>query len=95
VTADRIDVALLVDGLRGHLGAAVTPDHVLEDLGGALVGVEGAGDGLDRPRRDVVALLDQLHQLIDHGRRRLHVAGVAIEGEDVAPQVNVAAEVAL
>ena len=38
---------------------------------------------------DVVPLLDQLDQLVDDGGRRLHVAGVAVEGEDVAAQVEV------
>ncbi len=38
-------------------------------------------------------LLDQLDQLVDHGRRRLHVRRVAVEGEDVAAQVEVAVEV--
>ena len=36
-----------------------------------------------------MALLDQLDQLVDDGRRGLHVAGVAVEGEDVAAQVEV------
>ena len=67
----------------------MTPDDVLEDLRRALVGVEGAGDGFDRPRRDLVALLDQLDQLVDHRRRGLDVGGVAVEGEDVAAQVEV------
>ncbi len=72
----------------------MAPDDVLEDLGRALVGVERAGHRFDRPRRDLVALLDQLDQLVDHGRRGLHVVGVAVEGEDVAAQVEVAVEVA-
>jgi hypothetical protein len=38
----------------------VLPDDVFEDLRRALVLVEGAGDGLDRAGRDVVALLDQV-----------------------------------
>ena len=41
-----------------------------------------------------MALLDQVDQLVDHGRRGLHVAGVAVEGEDVAAQVEVAVEAA-
>ena len=36
VVADRVDVALLVDGLRRDPRVAVLPDDVLEDLGGAL-----------------------------------------------------------
>ena len=90
VAADRVDVAFLVQRLRRDLGVAVAPDDVVEDLRRALVGVERAGHRLDRPRRDVVALLDQLDQLVDDGRRLLHVAGVAVEGEDVAAQVEVA-----
>ena len=45
VVADRVDVALLVDGLRRDLGRAVAPDDVLEDLRRRLVRVERAGDG--------------------------------------------------
>ena len=89
VAPDRVDVAFLVQRLRRDPGVAVTPDDVLEDLRRALVGVEGAGDGFDRSRRHLVALLDQLDQLVDHRRRGLDVGGVAVEGEDVAPQVEV------
>ena len=42
VVADRVDVALLVDGLRRDLGRAVAPDDVLEDLRRRLVRVERA-----------------------------------------------------
>ena len=76
--------------LRRDLGVAVPPDDVLEDLGRALVLVERAGDRLDRPRRDLVALLDQVDQLVDHRRGGLHVAGVAVQREDVAAQEEVA-----
>ncbi len=92
VAADRVDVALLVQRLRRHFGVAVAPDDVVEDLGRILVGVEGAGHRLDRAGRDVVALLDQLDQLVDDRRALLDVAGVAVEGEDVAAQVQVAVE---
>ena len=36
LVADRVDVALLVERLRRHLGVAVPPDDVLEDLRRAL-----------------------------------------------------------
>ena len=89
VAADRVDVAFLVDRLRRDLGVAVAPDDVLEDLRRALVRVEGAGHRFDRPRGDLVPLLDQLDQLVDDRGRGLHVARVAVEGEDVAAQVEV------
>ena len=92
--ADRVDVALLVERLRRDLGVAVAPDDVLEDLGRALGGVEGAGHGFDRPRRHLVALLDQLDQLVDDRRRHLHVCRFAVESQNVAAQVQVAVEVA-
>ena len=50
VVADRVDVALLVDGLRRDLGRAVAPDDVLEDPRRRLVLVERPRDRLDRAR---------------------------------------------
>ena len=44
VDADRVDVALLVDGLGGDLRRAVAPDDVLEDPCRRLVLVERSGD---------------------------------------------------
>jgi hypothetical protein len=84
VSADRVDVLLLVDRLRGDPGVAVLPDDVLEDLRRALVLVERAGDRLDRAGGDLMSLLDQVDQLPDHGLRGAHVSGVAVQGEDVA-----------
>jgi hypothetical protein len=95
VVADRVDVLLLVDGFRRDARVAVLPDGVLEDLGRALVGVEGAGHGLDRARRNLVALLDQVDELGDDGLGGLYVAGGAVEGEHVATQIERRAEVAL
>ncbi len=71
----------------------MAPDHVLEDFRRALIRVERAGHRFDRARRHFVALLDQLDQLVDHGRRHLHVIRFAVEGEHVAAQVEVAVEV--
>jgi len=71
----------------------VAPDDVLEDLRRTLVGVERAGHRFDRPRRHLVSVLDQLDQLVDDGGRGLHVIGLAVEGEHVAAQVEVAIEV--
>ena len=45
--ADGVDVALLVDRLRGHLDVAVAPDDVLQHLAGGLGLVQHAG----RPTR--------------------------------------------
>ena len=56
--------------------------------------IERAGHRFDRPRRDLVPLLDQVDQLVDHCGRGLHVGRVAVEGEDVAAQVEVAVETA-
>src|SRR4030095_7612037 len=44
--ADRVDVALLVDGLRRDLRPAVTPDDVLEDLARILRSVERREHGV-------------------------------------------------
>ena len=59
--ADRVDVALLVDGLRRDAQAAVAPDDVLEDAGSATRARSSApADRLDRPGRDLVALAHQV-----------------------------------
>ena len=92
---DGVDVALLVDRLRRDLARAVTPDDVVEDLGRGRVLVERAGDGRDRPGGDLVALLDELGQLLHDGRGGLHGRLVAVEGDDVAAQEDVAVDVAL
>ena len=75
--ADLVDVALLVDGLRSDLLAAVPPDDVLEDLADVLGLVDRGQDRADRVRPDLVTALDQLDELVHdaraprrHARRR-------------------------
>ena len=70
VAADRVDVALLVDGLRRDLRRAMAPDDVLQDRGGRLVRVERAGDRLDRAGGELVTLGDELREFPDDGARR-------------------------
>ena len=60
VVADRVHVALLVDGLGRDLGRSVTPDDVFKDPGRRLVLVECPLDGLNGARADRVSLRDQL-----------------------------------
>src|SRR5262249_10803744 len=95
VVSDRVDVALLVDGLRRDPRVAVLPDDVLEDLRRALVLVEGARDRLDRARCDLVSLFDQVDELPHHGLRRAEVGRIAVECEDVPAQEDVDVKVAL
>ena len=95
VLADRVDVALLVDGLRRDLLGAVLPDDVLEDLGRRAVLVQRAGDGGDRAGRDVVALLDERGELLDDDRGGVDRLLLAVEREHVAAQPQVALDVAL
>ena len=73
----------------------MAPHHVLEDPARALVAVERPGDRLDRARRDLVARADQVGQLADHGPSHPDGLVVAVEGEDVAAQVDLAVEVLL
>ena len=86
--ADRVDITFLVQRFGGDFGVAVAPDDVVEDRRRALFGVECAGHRFDGPGRDLVALLDQLDHLVDHGGRLLQVTRVAVEGEHVAAQVD-------
>jgi hypothetical protein len=93
--ADGVDVLLLVDGLRRDPRVAVLPDNVLEDLRGALILVESAGDRLDRAGGDLVTLLDQVDELAEDGLGGPYFARVAIEGEDVAAQIQIDVEMPL
>src|SRR4051812_37684626 len=95
VAPDRVDVALLVDRLGGDPRRAMAPDDVLEDLGGRLVLVERVGHRGDRPLGDLVALLDEVRQLAHDDRRGGHRLRLAVEGDDVAAQEQLAVDVAL
>ena len=90
--ADRVDVALLVDGLRSDLLAAVAPDDVLEDVADVLRLVDRREHGADRVRPDLVASLDELDELVDDRPRRGHVLVVAAERQPVPAQGDRAAE---
>src|SRR5205085_9954894 len=63
--ADRVDVPLLVDGLRCDPLAAVAPDDVFEDVAEILGLIDGREHRVDRVRADVVAALDELDELVD------------------------------
>ena len=63
--ADRVDVALLRDGLRRDLLAAVRPDDVGEDLADVLRLVDRAEDRVDGAGADLLAALDELDELLD------------------------------
>jgi hypothetical protein len=58
------------------------------------VRVERPGHRFDRPRRDLVALLDQLDHLVDDMGRLLDVGGLALERQHVAAQVELGVELA-
>ena len=75
--ADRVDVLLLRHRLRRDLLAAVPPDDVVEHVAHVLVGLERAEHGVDRVRADLVAALDELHELVDHLAGLLHLLVVA------------------
>ena len=95
VAPDRVDVALLVDRLGRDPRRAMAPDDVLEDLGRRLVLVERVGHRGDRPLGDLVALLDEVRQLAHDDRGGGHRLGLAVEGDDVAAQEQLAVDVAL
>ena len=90
--ADRVHVPLLVDGLRGDLLAAVPPDDVVEHVAHVLRLVERREHGAHRVRADLVAALDELHELVDDRSRRGDVLVVAAERQPVAAQRDRAAE---
>ena len=93
--ADRVHVALLVDRLRGDLEVAVAPDDLVEHLARRLRLVEHARDRLDRRGPDVVPAGDELGELAHHRRGDLHRLGVPVEGDHVAAQEDVGAQVLL
>ena len=89
--ADRVDVALLRDGLRRDLLAAVPPDDVLEDVADVGRLVERAEHGVDRVGADLVAALDELDELVDDRARLGDLLVVALERQQVAAQPDRAA----
>ena len=95
VVADRVDVALLVDGLRRHPQPAVAPDDVVEDAARALVAVERAADRLDRAGRDLMTLAHEVRDLAHDGLGGGDIGVTAVEREHVAAQVDGAVEVVL
>ena len=92
---DRVQVALLVDGLGRDPDVPVRPDHVLDDRRRGLAGVQRAGHGIDRRGGQHVAALDEPHELVDDVRRGADVALVAVQRQDVPAQEHVAAEALL
>src|SRR6202043_4041059 len=86
VRADRVDVALLVDGLRRDAQPAVVPNDVLEHARGGLVRVERAGHRGDRAGADLVPTCDQLRELAHYALTRVCLARLAVEREQVAAQ---------
>ena len=90
--ADRVDVALLRDGLRGDLLAAVPPDDVVEDVADVRRLVERRDDGADRVRADRVTALDELDELVDDRAGLRDALLVAVEREPVPAQRDRAAE---
>jgi hypothetical protein len=65
----------------------VTPHHVLEHLRGRLVRVERAGDRLDRAGRDLVALGDQVGELVHHRSCSVDCVRLAIERQAISSQI--------
>ena len=57
--------------------------------------VERIGHGGDRPLGDLVALLDEVRQLAHHHGGGRHRLGLAVEGDDVAAQEELALDVGL
>ena len=90
--ANRVDVVLLVDRLRGDLLAAMEPDHVLEDIPDVRRFLQGPEHRVDRARPDRVPRLDEVDQLTDDRPSARDVIVGALQGEPVAPQEHRAAE---
>ena len=90
--ADRVDVALLDDGLRRDALAAVRPDDVLEDVAHVLGLVDRVQDRVDRAGADLLAALDEVDELFDDGLGLDDLRVVALEGQPVAAEVDRAAQ---
>ncbi len=84
--ADRLDVVLLRDRLRRDLLAAVAPDDVVEELADVGALLEHAEHGVDGARADLVAVLDQLDDLVHDGARLGDRVLVALERQPVPAQ---------
>ena len=90
--ADRVDVALLRDGLRRDLLAAVRPDEILEDLADVRRLVDRADYRVDGARADLLPALDELDELLDDRLRLRDFHVVAGQREPVSAQIDGAAE---
>src|SRR5262249_43547714 len=85
---DRVDVLLLLDGLRRDALAAVRPDDVVEDLADVLGLVDRVEDGVDRAGADLLPALDELDELLDDRAGLGDPALVALDGQSVAAEVE-------
>ena len=86
--ADRVDVALLADRPRRDARRAVPPDHVVEHRGRRAVGIQHPDHGGQRRLVERVPRRRQRAELLDHARAGLERAGLAVEREQVAAQVD-------
>jgi hypothetical protein len=68
------------------------PDDVVEDLADVLRLLERRKDRVDGRRADVVAALDQIGELVDHGPGLLDVRLVALDRQPVSAQDDRAPE---
>ena len=87
VLADGVDVALLVDGARADLAAAVRPHDVAVHLARLARGVDGdVHERLDDRRAERPPSAHDLHQFLDGGARLVHAIRLTLEDEHVAAQ---------
>jgi len=70
----------------------VAPDDVAEHDLHVLGLIDRVQDGVDGPRADLLARLDQLDELVDDCARLGDVDVVALDGQAVAPQQDRAVE---
>jgi hypothetical protein len=94
VLVDRVDVPLLVEGLRADRAAPVAQDVEGQHLGRTLGGLEAehADDALDGLGGDTLAGADDRDQLVDEPLGERDLARLTVQRDAVSTHVDIGSE---